>query len=639
MHRSLRTAHAQADAEQNPAADTPAQGTAALNLLSAKQFKRLQRQGCEIMALQVKAVDESAIDLSKVDDEAKPLVREFADVFREKAPGLPPDRGVAHTIPLKEGAEPVATPMFRYSPVELAEIKRQITELLEAGLIEPSTSAFGAPVLFVQKKDGSLRMCIDYRRLNNITKKNKYPIPRIDELLDQLQGAQCFSLVDLTAGYHQIRIAEEDVEKTAFRTPYGLYQFKVLSFGLTNAPSCFQNVMNKIFSDMIGKTVLIYLDDILIFSKSKREHEEHLRRVLGRLRKHQLYAKLSKCSFFQQQLKYLGHVVTHDGVKVDPDKVAAVATWEEPTNVPELRKFLGFANYFRKFLKGYAKHVAPLNTLLKNGVNWHWAAAEQAAFAWAKNALQTAPVLAMPNFAEPFEVRCDASGFGTGAVLMQGDRAVAYLSKGFTAAERNYTTGEQELLAVVRALASWRCYLEGGAHPVTVVTDHQPLTYMPTKGHLSRRQARWSEFLSRFHLIWEHRPGRTNIADPLSRKPSLMLAAMSTRAASSARRTPERERPSSADIESEFEAKLRASYEVDEWLKMPKSQRVVTYKHGFWWYSKNKEVDLLYIPDIDDLRAECLKLVHDHPFSGHGGITKTTEQIQRCWSALACAPR
>ena len=306
-----------------------------------------------------------------------------------------------------------------------------------------------------------------------------------------------------------------------------------------------------------------------------------------------------------------------------------------------MRKFLGFANYFRKFLQGYAGHVAPLNALLKNDVAWRWAAAEEAAFAWAKNALQTAPVLAMPNFAQPFEVRCDASGFGTGAVLMQGDRAVAYLSKGFTSAERNYTTGEQELLAVVRALASWRCYLEGGAHPVTVVTDHQPLTYMPTKCHLSRRQARWSEFMSRFELVWEHRPGRINIADPLSRKPSLMFAAMSTRAAAAARQapaaaakpTPAKERPDSAEIESDFADRLRASYESDEWLKVPKNNQLLSSVDGFWWYSKgkNSEVKLLYVPDVDGLRAECLTLVHDHPFSGHAGITKTTEQFQRSY--------
>jgi len=216
---------------------------------------------------------------------------------------------------------------------------------------------------------------------------------------------------------------------------------------------------------------------------------------------------------------------------------------------------------------------------------------------------------------------------------MQGGRALAYLSKGFSPAERNYTTGEQELLAVVRALASWRCYLEGGTHPVTVVTDHQPLTYMPTKGHLSRRQARWSEFLSRFDLIWEHRPGRVNIADPLSRKPSLMFAAMSTRAASATQRdeTHSDECLDSSEIESEFAAKVQASYVGDEWLKLPKSKRVVTYKQGFWWYPKSNGQHLFYAPDVDDLRAGCLKLVHSHPFSGHAGITKTTEQFQRSY--------
>jgi hypothetical protein len=295
--------------------------TATLKFISTQQVQRAQRNGCHVLMVDVKQIDgELEAAISELDARAQPVVREFADVFQTLPPGLPPDRGIAHTIPLIDGSQPVFSPMYRYSPAELAEIKSQLKKLLELKFIEPSQSSFGSPVLFVLKKDGSWRMCVDYRRLNNLTKKNRYPLPRIDETLDQLQGVKCMSSLDLQSGYHQIRIAEEDVEKTAFRTPFGHYQFRVLSFGLTNAPSVFQATMNSIFSDLLGTKVLVYLDDILVISKDEAEHEADLREVLGRLRQHTLYAKLSKCEFFKSELPFLGHIVGRDGIRFDPKK-------------------------------------------------------------------------------------------------------------------------------------------------------------------------------------------------------------------------------------------------------------------------------------------------------------------------------
>jgi Reverse transcriptase (RNA-dependent DNA polymerase) len=259
-------------------------------------------------------------------------------VFPEDVPHLPPEQqGVRHTIPLVDpGAGPPSRPLYRLPQLKREEALRQTKLLLDKGYIQPSTSPYDAPILFVQKKDGSLRMVIDYRALNRQTVKNRYPMPRIDDTLDQLRGATMFSSLDLTSGYHPIRISDDDVPKTAFRTPAALFEWRVLPFGLTNAPATFQTAMNAIFAPCLHKFVLVYLDDILIYSKSAEEHREHLRKGLDLLRKHKLYANLKKCSFAKSELEYLGHSVTPDGIKVDPRKVAAVTNWPTPTNVGDV---------------------------------------------------------------------------------------------------------------------------------------------------------------------------------------------------------------------------------------------------------------------------------------------------------------
>lgn len=273
------------------------------------------------------------------------VLKDYQDVFPDDIPaGLPPHRGTGHVITLEQGTRPVFRPMFRFSPGELQEIQKQVAGLLQKRFIEPSTSPFGSPVLFMRKKEGGLRMCVDYRALNDKTVNNRYPLPRNDELLDRLQGAKCLTTLDLISGYHQIRISDEDVPKTAFRTHQGSYQYKVIAFGLANAPSTFQQVMNDVFRDM-SKFVLVYLDDILIFSKDEEQHASHLQRVLQRLREHRLFARLAKCKFAQARLPYLGHIVGADGIQVDPTKTAAVDTWPVPKSVADLQRFLGFCNY------------------------------------------------------------------------------------------------------------------------------------------------------------------------------------------------------------------------------------------------------------------------------------------------------
>jgi transposase InsO family protein len=512
--------------------------------ITAKQADRLLRRGCRSMMVLVDECSTQDAPFAAVTGPgaaaaASPMdpvvlqsvLDEFTDVLAGRPMGLPPDRGVGHTIKLVPGATPLFRKSYRMTPAERAEVQAQLQDLLARGLIEASSSPYGAPVLFVQKKDGSLRMCIDYRQLNKVTVRDRYPLPRIDELLDQLAHCTVFSSLDLESGYHQIRIAPEDVDKTAFTTPFGHYQFRVLCFGLTNAPATFQRVMNRIFGPYLGKFVLVYLDDILVMSRTPEEHARHLRLVLGLLRQHQLYAKLSKCEFGKARVKFLGHVVGGGTVSVDPTKVAALRDWPLPRNMTELRGFLGLANYFRRFVRDYSRIAAPLTALTSERAAFdftHWGAAEVAAFNRIKHLLTHAPVLALPDLAQPFTIMSDASNLGCGAVLLQNGRPVAYTSRKFTPAECNYTTGEQELLGLIHALKEWRCYVEGT--PVTLITDHHPLTHLKTQPDLSRRQVRWMEFLSRFHFDIVYQRGVDNsVADPLSRHPSF-AAAVVTRA-------------------------------------------------------------------------------------------------------------
>ena len=265
-----------------------------------------------------------------------PLVQEFLEVFPEDLPGLPPDREIEFIIELIPSTTSISKAPYRMAPSELKELKVQLQELLDKGFIRPSFSPWGAPVLFVKKKDGTLRLCIDYRELNKVTIKNKYPLPRIDDLFDQLQGASVFSKIDLRSGYHQLKIKVEDIQKTAFRTRYGHYEFLVMPFGLTNAPAAFMDLMNRVFKDYLDQFVIVFIDDILVYSHSMMEHAEHLRIVLNLLKDKELYAKFKKCEFWLEKVAFLGHVVSKDGISVDPSKVEAVSNWARPITVTEV---------------------------------------------------------------------------------------------------------------------------------------------------------------------------------------------------------------------------------------------------------------------------------------------------------------
>jgi hypothetical protein len=332
------------------------------------------------------------------------------------------------------------------------ELKKQIDELLEKGYIRPSTSPWAAQVLFVEKKDGTKRMCIDYISLNEVTVKNKFPLPRIEDLFDQLRGASVFSKIDLRSGYHQLRIWPLDIPETTFITKYGLYEFMVMSFGLTNAPAYFMYLMNSVFMNYLNQFVVVFIDDILVYSQNDKEHEEHLRKVLQRLRDWQLYAKLSKCEFWITEVLFLGHIINRDGLDVDPKKVASILDWKVPKDVRGIKSFIGMAGYYRRFIEGFSKIARPIIALLAKKVEFKWTPACQESFEKLKQKLTTALVLVLPDVHKPFSVYCDASYTGLGCVLMQEGKVVAYSSWQLKVHEKNYPTHDLLLAAVVYAL-------------------------------------------------------------------------------------------------------------------------------------------------------------------------------------------
>lgn len=619
----------------------------------------------------------------QVDD----LLTEYADVGKP-LDGPPEYTEVVHSIHTVPGARPPRSRMWRMTQQERAECEKQVSEMLRKKWIQPSTSPYGANVLFVQKKDKTLRMVVDWRGLNSITIRDNYPLPRIDDLIDSIgTHTSVFSCLDLQNGYHQLPLAEEHMHKTAFMTPSGLFEMRVLGMGLVNSASSFQRQMNACLHDYIkAGFVLVYQDDILILSRTPEEHLRHCRLVLQRLREKKLRIKLSKCRWFQHEIQYLGYIVSADGVKPDPEKIRTVQTWPVPKDVSALRGFLGLANYFSKFIKNYSTIAGPLTELTGlagKTYDWQrWKPRELSAFDALKKALTEAPVLALPDFSKPFTVMTDASNNGCGAVLMQNDRPIAYTSKKFSSAERNYTTGEQETLGLIHALKVWRCYLEGP--DVVMLTDHKPLTFLKTQGSLSRRQARWLEYMSRFHLdIW-YKKGSENIADVLSRHPGFLAAVQTRRMSQNEQRkrnilrsamlpptpapppvtppTPVQVAAQDASAVTDahdqegregngndtatnqvmnvipgLATKILDAYTGDQKFQDREYiQRFSEGRNGLYMYNGR-----IAIPNNSQLREEIISLHHDSVWAGHRGVRKTLKLVERYywWDSLAADVR
>ncbi|GJX93443.1 putative nucleotidyltransferase, ribonuclease H [Tanacetum coccineum] len=515
------------------------------------------------------------------------VVREFEDVFPEDLSGLPPQRQVEFRIDLVPGATPIAKSPYRLAPSEMQELSGQLQELQDKGFIRPSHSPWGAPVLFVKKKDGSLRMCIDYRELNKLTVKNRYPLPRIDDLFDQLQGSRFFSKIDLRSGYHQLRVHEDDIPKTAFRTRYGHFEFTVMPFGLTNAPAVFMDLMNRVCKPYLDKFVIVFIDDILIYSKTKEDHEVHLGLVLELLRKEKLYAKFSKCEFWLQEVHFLGHVVNQNGIHVDPSKIEAVKNWKTPTTPSEIRSFLGLAGYYRRFIANFSKIAKPLTLLTQKNQKYVWGVEQEEAFQALKDNLYDAPILTLPDRVEDFVLKIH---------------------------EKNYTTHDLELGAVVFALKTWRHYLYGTKS--VIYTDHKSLQHIFDQKELNMRQRRWIELFSDYKFVIHYHPGKANVvADELSRKERLK---------------PRRVRAMAVTIQIRMREKIQAAQ--SEALKQ--ENILMENLHGLDQQMEKKEgeslyfMDRIWVPLVGGMRKMIMNEAHKSKYSMHPGADKMYHDLR-----------
>ncbi|XP_048611684.1 uncharacterized protein LOC125585979 [Brassica napus] len=423
-----------------------------LFISSSKVIKSLQ-QDTQVLLMVFKEGCFAGFEAPDCPAEMQVLMDKYKDMFPEEIPaGLPPLRGIEHQIDFVPGAPLPNRAAYRVNPEEAKELERQVQDLMDKGYIRESLSPCAVPILLVPKKDGTWRMCVDCRAINNITIKYRYPIPRLDDMLDELSGSTMFSKIDLRSGYHQVRMKEGDEWKTAFKTKQGLYEWLVMPFGLTNAPSTFMRLMNEVLRPYIGKFVVVYFDDILIYSQCLSDHISHVEQVLKALRQEGLFANLQKCVFCTDQLIFLGFVVSSQGLKVDEEKIKAIQDWPTPTTIGHVRSFHGLASFYRRFVKDFSTIAAPMTSVIKKNVSFVWGPAQEESFNKLKYSLTHAPVLTLPGFNKTFEIECDASGTSIGAVLTQGGRPVAFFSEKLSGAALNYPTYDKELYALVRSL-------------------------------------------------------------------------------------------------------------------------------------------------------------------------------------------
>ena len=421
------------------------------------------------------------------------------------------------------GASPVRQQSRRIAPTQREETTKMLQDMLNKQIVQPSTSPWASPIVLVRKKDGTLRFCVDYRKLNALTRKDAYLLPRIDDALDTLAGSKWFTTLDLISGYWQVEMSDDDREKTAFCMPDGLFEFNVMPFGLCNVPATFQRLMDAVLAGLQWSSCLVYLDDVIIPGKDFEDHLQNIRVVLERLRQAGLKLHPTKCHFGKKQVTFLGHIVSEDGVATDPQKISKVASWPVPISQHEVRQFLGLASYYRKFIKGFATVAKPLHRLTEKTAVFKWTTDCQEAFEKLRQQLVSPPILAFPDYQKPFILDTDASNLGIGAVLSQvqddgQERVIAYGSRVLSKAERRYCVTRRELLAVVYFLQHFRPYLLG--RHFTLRTDHGSLTWLRNFKEPEGQQARWLEKLQEYDFTIVHRPGqRHSNADALSRLP------------------------------------------------------------------------------------------------------------------------
>ena len=467
-------------------------------------------------------VEQSDVNLSESQkQQLYSLLLGYSDVFAANNSNLGRASLLQHTIHTGD-SPPIRQHTRRIPHYQRDEVKKLIQEMLTKNIIQPSTSPWASPVVIVRKKDGSARFCVDYRKLNNITRKDAFPLPRIDETLDTLSGAQWFSTLDLVSGYWQVEVAENDRAKTAFTTHEGLFEFRVMPFGLCNAPATFQRLMSLVLAGVEWSQCLVYLDDIIVLGRNFDEHLKNLGIVLQKLKDANLQLKPAKCALCKTEVTYLGHKISREGVATDQAKVDKVENWPQPKTSQELQRFLGLASYYRKFIRNFASIARPLHRLTEKGRPFKWTSECDSAFCKLKQSLTTAPILVYPDFSRPFILDTDASNDGIGAVLSQeydgSERVVAYASRTLNKSERKYSVTRKELLAVVVFTQHFRTYLLG--QPFKLRTDHGSLSWLCNFKDPTGQLARWLEQLQEFHFEVIHRKGLAHQnADALSRLP------------------------------------------------------------------------------------------------------------------------
>jgi len=504
-------------------------------VVSAVAFDKFaKRPGNEVFAISIKDLTEhQEMQRDATEMDPKKLLpteyHEWLDVSEKEASDtLPEHRSCDHYIDL-EGNDPKQlgySSLRNHSAEELEAIKSFITENLNKDFIRASTAPFAAPVLIVKKPHGGLRMCVDYRRLNAITRKDRYPLPLIEETLARFRGAKIFTKLDIRQAFHRIRMHPESEELTTFRTRYGTYCYRVMPFGLTNGPATFQRYINNALMPYLDEFCSAYMDDILIYSQNLEEHKKHVKMVLQKLREANLQIDLKKCNFHVTETKFLGLILTTDGIRMDPEKVRAIIEWEQPRSIHDVHSFLGFCNFYRRFIQNYANIAKPLNELLRKGAIFHWSEQCEQAFQALKDRVSMEPLLLHFDRDKPAILETDSSDKAYGGILSQYDennvlRPVAFLSKNLVPAECNYEIYDKELLAIVRCLEQWRTELEGTEIPIQIFTDHKALEYFAEKRKLTRRHARWAEILSQYNFKIIYHSGKQNAkADALSRRPN-----------------------------------------------------------------------------------------------------------------------
>jgi hypothetical protein len=654
-----------------------------VSLRAAAAYAR--RDGYHLFAASLEQIDEiletkSTIPIIKEPGAPKTLpeeLKEFSDVFSPReAEKLPPHRPYDHHIQLMEGKTPPFGPLYAMSRDELIALREWLDDNLRKGFIRPSASHVASPVLFISKPGGGLRFCVDYRALNNVTVKDRYPLPLTKESLNNLKGMKYFSKVDIIAAFNNLRIRKGEEYLTAFRTRFGLFETLVMPFGLTGAPATFQRFINDTLRPYLDIFCTAYLDDILIYSHTRSEHEEHLRLVLTALREAGLYAKLEKCEFFAEETTFLGLIVGANGIRMDPKKIETIVNWKTPTCLTDVQAFIGFGNFYRRFIRDFSKIISPLVRLTKKGVQFNFNPACEEAFNNLKTAFTQAPVLACFDWDKDVILETDASDFVSAGVMSQyGDdgilRPVAFFSKKHSATECNYEIYDKELLAIIRCFEEWRPELEGAPSPIKVITDHKNLEYFTTTKLLNRRQARWAEFLSRFNFRITYRPGKQGAKpDALTRRSEDLPGEGDERLLHQSQVVLKKENfesipPGAPDLRSavdrpkktvrflaitrrrtepvrllwdeEVSALFRKGYLEDP---IPRSvlkaleedaprHPLLTLaecenRNGYLYYGNR-----LYVPDLPELKAKLLESCHASPVAGHPGSSRTYEILDR----------